>query len=272
MDYPAPHSLSRDRLPLGQGWGSVCPASPPIAMKRTFLHGLFLIPALILLLGIVQPARASTIFWGSAFDADVLLDAGGQPLGGEFSFEIGSFDNGFVPTSGNYNDWAANWKVFDRAYDPTPTIPDDGDPEGWSEENQAFAGTVDHQFDGTSSSGDADPTFVFQQGTVVYLWVYNTKDRNAGTEWALVTDGVSTGDSFSDWVFPDPADTGGSHDWQLGDADLAIYGSLADIPGGGITLQTSLVPVPEPGSLVLVGVAVMGALWHRRRQAPRVNC
>ncbi|SKB07241.1 PEP-CTERM protein-sorting domain-containing protein [Prosthecobacter debontii] len=226
----------------------------------------------VAMLGLAQPAVASTIFWGSSIGVDVLIDSNGQPLGGEFSFEMGVFDNGFVPTVTNINDWAANWRVFDIAFDPTPTIPDDGDPEGWSEENQAFAGTVDHLSDGTSDSPYATPGFQFQQGTVVYLWVYNTKDRVTETEWALVTDGVNTGDTLSDWVFPDPAEVAGSYDWMLGDADSAVYGGLSDNGGGGVTLQTLVVPVPEPGSVLLLGVTVLGALLHRRRPIKTTTC
>jgi len=244
-------------------------------MNRQFFQHLLSALLLVMLLGAAQPSRASTIFWGSAFGVDVLMDSNGQPLGGEFSFEIGSFDAGFVPTLSNLNDWAANWKVFDRAFDPTPLIPDDGDPEGWSEENQAFAGTVDHTLTGGSNSPDANPASVFPQGEIVYLWVYNTKARNLDTEWALVTDGTGVGDNinYSDWVFPDPTDLG-SYDWQLEDADLAIYGALNGTTGGGdpFTIQTSLVPVPEPGSVLLLGVAALGGLLRRRRQRSPSAC
>jgi len=235
-------------------------------MNSRLSHRFFTTLAFLVVTGSAPLSRAGTIFWGSNFGVDILMDSNGQPLGGEFSFEIGSFDGGFVPTVGNLNDWAANWKVFDRAYDPTPLIPDDGDPEGWSEENQGFAGTVDHTLGGGSSSPDADPLSVFPQGEVVYLWVYNTKNRDTDTEWALVTDGTNLGDNFNDWVFPDPTDLG-SFDWQLEDADTAVYGALNGTTGGGdpFTIQTSLVPVPEPGSVLLVGFAMLGGLLRRRR-------
>lgn len=223
--------------------------------------------ALGMLLLAVPSSRASTIFWGSDFN-DLLYDASGQPLDGSFSFEIGSFANGFVPTTDNINDWAANWKVFDRAFDPTPNDPDDGDPEGWNTADQFFVGTVEHTSSGGSSSPDANPSSVFVQGEIVYLWVYNTKDRNTDTEWALVTDGSGLGDSANDWVFPDPADPAStSYDWQLADADEAVFGGLNGTTGGGLPyrLQTSLVPVPEPGTLVFGGCAVLAALFSRRR-------
>lgn len=230
-------------------------------------HLIFSLAAAMTVLMSAPRAQASTIFWGSEFN-DLLFDSSEQPLDGGFSFEIGSFQGGFTPTMANLNDWAANWKVFDRAFDDTPADPTDPDSEGWDSANQAFAGTVGHTITGGSDSPDANPLDVFPQGEIVYLWVYNTKNREAGTEWALVTDGTDVGDSANaDWVFPDPADDSGSYVWELGDADLAIYGNLNGTLGGGqpFTLQTSLVPVPEPGSLLLAGVAALGMLMRRRR-------
>lgn len=236
-------------------------------MKTSLLSRLLLTCVALSAFAVAVPLRASTIFWGSDFN-DLLFDSSEQPLDGSFSFEIGSFAAGFVPTTSNINDWAANWKVFDRAFDPTPADPNDGDPEGWNTVDQFFVGTVEHTATGGSSSPDANPSDIFAQGEVVYLWVYNTKNREVGTEWALVTDGTNTGDTSSDWVFPDPADPSSvSYDWQLADADLAIYGGLNGTTGGGqpFTIQTSLVPVPEPGSMLLMGVAGLGLWLHRRR-------
>ncbi|WP_166647316.1 PEP-CTERM sorting domain-containing protein [Prosthecobacter fusiformis] len=239
-------------------------------MKRPLLHRLVLPLAAMAAWVAIPRADASTIFWESGFvDGDFLLyDAAGQPLGGEFSFEIGSFDNGFVPTAENLNDWAANWKVFDRAFDATPNDPDDGDPDGWSAGNGFFTRTVEHTADEGSSSPYADPADTFQQGETVYLWVYNTKDRITTTEWALVTDGDNVVEDADNWVFPDPADpVDVSYTWQLDDADVALHGSLNGTTGGGqaYTLQTSLVPVPEPGSFLLVAMTGLGVLLSRRR-------
>ena len=243
-----------------------------LVMNSSLLQRLLLTLAALFALGMPRPSAASTIFWGSTFEQDVLFDAAGQPLGGEFSFEIGSFEGGFVPTMENLNDWAANWKVFDRAYDPTPLDADDGDPEGWNSTEQFFVGTVGHTLTGGSDSPDADPTDTFPQGEVIYLWVYNTKNREAGTEWALVTDGTNLGDNFSDWVFPDPTDVG-SYDLMLEDADLAIVGGLNGTSGGGqpYTIQTAVIPVPEASSMLLMGVAALTGLMLRRRKCLRAD-
>lgn len=228
----------------------------------------FSIPCLVAttLLGCLAPlAHASTIFWESSVNSN-LYDAAGQPLGGEFSFEVGSFANGFVPTAANLNDWAANWKVFDRAFDATPGDITDGDADGWNAQDQFFTRTLFHQSDGTSSSPYADPADTFPQGEIVYLWVYNTKDRIGSTEWALVTDGGLAGDTADDWVYPDPAEPDStSYVWHLADANEALIGSVSG-SGATYTLQTSLVPVPEPGGAILAGLPLLAGLLLRRRR------
>lgn len=208
--------------------------------------------------------RGSTIFWESNFN-HLMADAAGQPLGGDFSFEVGSFANGFVPTQANINDWAGNWKVFDLAFDATPDDISDGDPDGWNAQEQFFTRTVHHLAGGGSDSPYANPADVFPQGEIVYLWVYNTKDRTTETEWALVTDGGLGGDTADEWIYPDPAEPDSvSYVWQLADANEAVIGSVGG-SGATHTLQTSLVPVPEPGSALLACLALAGTLFVRRR-------
>lgn len=234
-------------------------------MKPTFFKSLLLLVFTQAWLASAPSAKGATFFWSSDVP-DLLFDSNEQPLSGYFSFELGVFTGGFVPTADNIGQWATYWQVFDRAFDPTPAIPDDGDPNGWNVENQFFVGTVEHTATGTSSSPYADPGAVFQQGQVVYLWVFNKKTREADTEWALVTDGLGAGDIADDWVITDPAD-GGSYDWQLADANLAILGNLNGTLSGGqpFTLQTVLVPVPEPAAVVFLGLAALGGLTLRRR-------
>ncbi|MEN3944161.1 PEP-CTERM sorting domain-containing protein [Prosthecobacter sp. SYSU 5D2] len=227
-------------------------------MKIPLLHRLVVPLAALAVFHGIPRADASTIFWESNFN-DLLFDASEQPLDGGFTFEAGIFAGGFVPTSENLNDWAANWQVFATASES------DG---SWDPGVQSFSKTIDHNPDGTSSDAPV-PTDIFTQGEVVYFWVYNTKNREAGTEWALVADGTNVGDNGDNWIIPDPADPIGtvSYVWLLDDANTAIYGNLDGTFGGGqgYTLQTSLVPVPEPGSVLLLGVAMLGGLVRRRR-------
>lgn len=215
--------------------------------------------------------RASTIFWDSAFN-DRLFDSQGNSLDDSFSFELGSF-GGFVPTFENMHQWAANWKVFDRAFAP--------DAEGWNSVDQFFTGTVVHDSLGHSSSPDAIPTDVFAQGETAYLWVFNSKAIQPSSEWALLLDASSAGNLANIWAFPDPADPPGtSYTWQLADADTAIIGGVHNVQGAGgysanpglFSLQTAV--VPEPGTALLV--ALSGLVFIMRRSArksprPKLN-
>lgn len=219
-------------------------------------------------------AWGSTIFWGSQFQ-DNLFDSNGQALDGTYSFEVGTF-GAFVPTLANITQWAANWKVLDRAFDPTPLDPNDGDPEGWNVIDQFFVGTVGHDTSGFSNSPDANPTDVFAQNEKVYLWAYNSKTIAATSEWALVTDSNYASNSSNDWLVPDPADTSGSYDWQLADADDAVYGGVNGVQYAGgfnatpptFSLQTAV--VPEPGSAFLLISAFAAHFIRRTRRFNRL--
>lgn len=205
-------------------------------------------------------ASASTIFWGSEFN-DLLFDSNGQALDTTYSFEIGTF-GAFVPTYANIDQWAANWKVFDRAFDP--------DANGWNAVDQFFVGTVDHNSLGGSDSPDANPADVFIQGERIYLWAYNSKDIVPTSEWALVTDAVLAGNVANQWVIPDPADPPGtSYELRLLDADTAIVGGVNNVQGDGefnatpgtFSLQTAV--VPEPGSALLLFAAAFSFATRR---------
>ena len=221
-------------------------------------------------------AGAGTIFWGSPFPAGppLLVDSHGQPLDGSYSFEIGSF-GAFVPTYANVDQWVANWKVFDRAFDPTPADAFDGDPEGWNTEFGFFAGTVNHNLANGSDSPDANPLDVFATGEKVYLWAYNSKDIVPTSEWALVTDSNPVGNLNSSWLFPDPNAPTPDADYQLADADEAIIGGVNDVQGPGeysvtppsFSLQTAV--VPEPGSAFLLFAAAAAHFIRRSRRLTR---
>lgn len=213
-------------------------------------------------------ASASTIFWGSEYGVDVLNDSYGNPLDTTYSFEIGTFGS-FVPTYANVSEWAANWKVFDRAYDP--------DGNGWNAADQFFTGTVEFNTSGGSESPDANPSDVFIQGEKIYLWVYNSKTIDSNTEWALITDSVLTGNVSSQWVIPDPLapSSDPSPDLKLVDADEAIIGGVNNVQGPGtfnatppaFTIQTAV--VPEPGSALLILAAAVA--FQARRTARRLS-
>lgn len=73
-------------------------------------------PALFLLaccLLAVTPSRAELVNWYSVEATN--LTSTGEPMGADFSFELGVFKSGFVPTADNTTQWAANWVPAQRA-------------------------------------------------------------------------------------------------------------------------------------------------------------
>ncbi len=210
-------------------------------------------------------SQASTISWGSDFSSSPipeLLDSSGTPLDASYSFEIGSFGS-FIPDLGNIADWQANWKVFDRSYDPTPADSGDGDPFGWNP-GLFFVGVETHNAGGGSDSPDANPSDVFGVGEVAYLWAYNSKSIGPGSEWALV---MNSSNSPTSWQFAAPTDP--DSDWSLAAADTAIIGSVN--PSSVLALQTAPVPVPEPGSALLLFAAAATHLIRRARRLTRTS-
>lgn len=251
-------------------------------MKRASILNLL---ALISAMAAASPsnALAAEVIWGSIFE-DTLLNSTAsvdnpnpqstQQLDTTFSFEIGTF-GGFIPTYANISDWAANWKVFDLSFAP--------DSNGWDTANQNFFGFAQLDTSGNSTSPDANPANVFLQGERIYLWIYNSKDIVPTSEWALVTDGTLGNIGSANWVIPDPADTSGSYELYLSEANEAVIGGVNGVRGAGgytyanapnvtnpntttpFTIQTAV--VPEPGSLLLLCSAA--AAFMTRRAARR---
>ncbi|MBB5033350.1 hypothetical protein [Prosthecobacter vanneervenii] len=218
---------------------------------------------LALALAWIPGAQASTFFWSSAFN-DNLFDSAGNALDSTYSFEIGTFGS-FVPTYQNVDQWAANWHVIDRAYDP--------DLNGWNSAQQFFTATVDLLSDNSSNSPDADPAYQFNKDDIAYLWAYNSKDIVPTSEWALVSYAADPSNTGDPWIIPAPSDSN-PYNWNLSDAHVTVVGGANNVQGPGtysanpgtFSLQTTV--VPEPGSAVLLLAA---AATHLIRRARRLN-
>jgi hypothetical protein len=226
--------------------------------------------AVILMVTVLPIANGATIFWGS-LNNDSLYNSSGNALDSSFSFEIGTFVTGFTPTVSNMSQWQANWLVFDRATSG----------QGWDPATQTIDSGVGvvHTTTGGSSSSAALPSSVFEQGAEAYLWAFNSKVYEAGSEWALVYSANTADDLFGAgvWEFPDPAMTGDSFDWQTRDLDTAIFGGVENTQGPGnfsvnpgtFTLQTHA--IPEPSSALMVLAAGVALRLRRRPQAHSVH-
>lgn len=212
-------------------------------------------------------ARATTIFWGSSFN-DLLFDSAGNPLDNSYTFELGTFGS-FLPDASNVEQWFSNWKILDRLIAPAAS--------GWNSEQSFFAGSLTIQSDGTSDRAATIGTdFVFASGEQAYIWVYNDVGNVTGSEWALVTNDSSDGDSTDDWVLPPLAlDCGCPSEnlmleWRLSLATTVPFGGVNDEYGGGeisgippaFSLQTAAIPEPSTAFLLLAS----SLFFHRRKR------
>lgn len=211
--------------------------------------------ALALLLGCTS-AHSQTLNWGSLTGSDIInssgqeLDSNGVGLENTFLFQLGAFEEDFIPDETNMSQWLENWRVFDSA-----SLVNSGD--GTSQ----FLGTKDvHNYRNPSSPLVNDYPSVFE-GLKGYIWIRN----EAGTEYFLA--------SVSSWVFPTLQECcpgGGTVDWSISDVIVPVWGSHLDNHGGGeysspgpYDIQTHA--VPEPGSMLLALVTCGMTMFRRRR-------
>ncbi|MEM7147889.1 MAG: hypothetical protein AAF591_22490 [Verrucomicrobiota bacterium] len=150
------------------------------------------------------PLHAVDIDWGTTpFAANIESD-GTTPVGDDFVFYLGWFDNDDAwpgPSSSNTAEWMDHWH-----------------PVAIS----AFSGPPQNRFGGTHTVGAGDPP----AGTTGYL--LGIKRNCTNGEWVLLTNDASeTGDSNpgDDWLWPASGGPGGFNEtWTINTASVAILG------------------------------------------------
>ena len=201
-------------------------------------------------------------FFGGG-NGDLYYTSSGVLLDDTFSFELGTFANGFTPDASNLDQWRSNWKLFDKAVA--------GD--GWNSGAGFLSSSATLNANGTSTSSYASLGTTFSQNEQAYVWIYNNLDVHEGSEWALVT-GTTPGID-SNWQMPAPSDqTTGDLQWRFDNADTRVLGGLNDIRGPGTytneppayQLQTSAIPEPS-SALLLTSLALL-----TRRRRSKVYC
>lgn len=227
----------------------------------------FTLPKLLLTLALMlfglSSVHSQTLNWISPFSPDFtsrLADSKGNALDSTFTFEIGTFKDGFTPEFSNAAEWYDQWVAFDAAsynegtYDPVTGY---------------VTGTAQMNALGQSTSPDATSSTFSFAGLQAYLWVRNATGPDVNSEWALVR--------ANSWTFPaaDPNCCGSSLpvNWSVSDLsnEIPIIGAQNGIEGSGARqvfspssyLQTYTF-VPEPSCTLLMGMAAL--LLARRRR------
>lgn len=209
--------------------------------------------------------NAQTVHWGNAL-LDTLIQSDGTEItaGDGFTFQIGVFQSGFTPTSGNPENWLANWRPLDGA-----AFNDDAN--FFNSTFDIVPDSVEPQF-GTSNSPEAYPGLQVQAGQQLWMFVYNNTNMDTTTELFLAGAGT--------WTLPTVANNqmimpGGFRVSQI--VSAPVFGGANDLRGGGnysggdpgFELQTATF-IPEP-SAVLLQAAGLFALCTLRRRGPRTD-
>lgn len=226
----------------------------------------FVIPVLLCSL-CTATLYAQTLQWGNeAFS--MVTDSEGNEVNdgtGAFVFELGSFAEGFTPSTENIASWHANWHVFDTA--DYETDQESGGAGG------VFTSTVNIvNIEGAVRSNNPTASTMDFSGLEAYIWVRKGNDPVAGSEWLLAR---AVG-----WEFP--TITGGCcdlTDWQWSTSDLLaeestpLWGRQNGFEGGGVFSESSsgysnlqtYTFIPEPSAFLLSAVAGLGFVLRRRR-------
>lgn len=220
-------------------------------MKSTITKGILAGTAFFFAVFSPQEIHAQTVAWGSAFGSK-LLDSKGDPLGSDFKFELGTFNDNFNPATTDPSLWAADWQGFDLA----------------STANNGFSSTVGFinrsvaiAENGQTTSTAFEPAvqdYDFRSSEL-YIWAYrDSKTVEGGNEFALITD--------PDWDFPATVSpTGAPLSFRLADTNTAILGESQN---ASFSLKTVAVgvAVPEPSTGLLLAIGLSGWLIRRKRE------
>ena len=191
----------------------------------------------------VTLAPAATIQWGSSVWGDDFQSDGTSSIDGSFTFELGTFDAGFTPVLGNYDQWLSNWNQLDRVQYNAQNMYFTGEVEFIDTDDVA----LDVQFNGNT----------FAPGDRAFIWGYNSQVSGPNTEATLISDP-------SNWTLPEASTDQSAfpESYRVSNATTPVVGDLPDgpdgegeftNPDGDLDLQTATVPEPSTALLVLLG-------------------
>lgn len=157
-----------------------------------------------------MPLSAETISWGSSPFARNLTSSGDE-LSADWTFELGYFATGFLPTNGNTEEWGEQWRTLDVA--------------AYSEATRRFVGVW-------TDTGEAP------DGSRGYIWGYNR--GSSAPEWILLR--------ADSWTFPlpmsgDSLDPSSGERWTVATSNQVVVGTVEN---AGIHMRTEAVTGGPP--------------------------
>jgi hypothetical protein len=184
-------------------------------------------------------SQISIVYSGAVGESNV-VNSLGTAINGD-TVSIGTFPSTFDPVAnaGNLAAIEANWVNFDST-------------------NTVSLFGVNGRFSRQSSPVNNS----FFDGKHIYLWITETSGSSV-TEYGLFTS------SSTDWIFPahdsaippNPISSNEVNDFLFGDG-ISSGNPASATPG---SLQTAVVPVPEPGGIALLGIGLVISRFYSRR-------
>jgi hypothetical protein len=153
----------------------------------------------------------TTIFWNSPQGAANVTSNGITPMDASFRFELGVFNPGFVPASGNISQWAENWNPAQRT---------------------AYQADIKRYTDIFIATGNASP---FTAGSPMYVWGFKG-DPLAG-EWILFR--------AAGWTWPTVPPVPAFLTWDAKDA-TAVIGTINATGSPFLMKSAAVANLPPP--------------------------
>ena len=239
--------------------------NPMVTIQSNLIRQSWLV-ALLALVSFSQSSTAATISWGTGVGS-IMIQSNGTPFDTSFKFEMGYFGNSFVPTASNLDHWSSNWNAWDMA----------SAGDGYAHGIGYVSSGDDFEFDGTSTASVVSAygqSFNIPTGSQAYLWIYNDKAYQQGSEWALLSN-TNTDAIPGSWTFPSTSNPFPEFlQWRVGvegdpgDVGTVVLGQVAHYEGqndpDNYDIQTAA--VPEAGTGLLAMAALLPLLKRDRRR------
>lgn len=186
--------------------------------------------------------QSQTINFGSDLGTGSYSDGTAWQSEG-YTFQIGVFNAGFVPSVSNVNDWAANWNVANQG--------------GRTGETTWLDDGGDLYFGGSGAITNLSAPFT--AGARVYIWGFDST-LDGTNEWVLLTN-VS-------WVVASDISTPQNSNYLT--SASGVEAVIGNFDGTNFTSVKVVIgsEIPEPSTFAAVaGLAVLGAVATRRRRS-----